>query len=715
MAFNVSEQWKNKVYGGDKSYVPYLLVNNNYIDVTQLSQMDFIEDVIDNESETMYLGTFRANQIDITFKNLNNLDIQSNMPVYLEMGLNTNYKAIQSKYKYEQDGLKYFEVLNSEEMSYLDLNHYVNVSINGVMYERLLIQKNIFPDENVIYFGIDLWQIPSINTSDEIIIYPYEYIPKGYYLIEEPDENYHKTCKITCLDYSVKMKTNCDYSSALDENGEITLENLLQWLCINYSVKLGTYPNVNRDMKISVYDSTLSGKAYVSYIAEMMGGNAKFNRNNELCIIPLKQESVETINALKSSSLKIAEKYEISRVYYTDGSRVFEYGENAKNTLQIRQENMFVVGSENVENIFNSLNGLVLYSLENSNVGDPSLDCWDTITLQTDENDYPTINNCTLTYAITIMTKINTQIPTKQQEQTTNVVKTPDAVNIKRIQSEINQLDGSFKIFAEDINKKVSEFGDNYYSKGQIEQLIIDAVNGLVNTFTTTGGDNIFRNTGLWYRSDKVIKDETLGEYKELEYWTGNAQFIKDNNSTNTRAMSLLKNKFEQIQNVKNGTYTISFTYKKTIPLSTVYVTINGEQEELTAENYTEYVKTIQVSNGTIDLAFETNTNNSCIVYDLMVNVGETKLPYNQNQNETTTDSVQISKGITIQSSDTNTEFKADSDGIRIKDNLENTTTNFTNVGMETKQAKITNQADITRTLWQRVNGQTWISWLGDE
>ena len=71
MAFNVSEQWKNKVYGGDKSYVPYLLVNNNYIDVTQLSQMDFIEDVIDNESEAMYLGTFRANQIDITFKNLN--------------------------------------------------------------------------------------------------------------------------------------------------------------------------------------------------------------------------------------------------------------------------------------------------------------------------------------------------------------------------------------------------------------------------------------------------------------------------------------------------------------------------------------------------------------------------------------------------------------------------------------------------------------------
>ena len=715
MAFNVSEQWKNKVYGGDKSYVPYLLVNNNYIDVTQLSQIDFIEDVIDNESETMYLGTFRANQIDITFKNLDNLDIQSNMPVYLEIGLNTNYKPIQSKYKYEQDGLKYFEVLNSEEMSYLDLNHYVNVSINGVMYERLLIQNNIFTDENIIYFGIDLWQIPSINTSDEIIIYPYEYIPKGYYLIEEPDENYHKTCKITCLDYSVKMKTNCDYSSALDENGEITLENLLQWLCINYSVKLGTYPNVNRDMKISVYDSTLSGKAYVSYIAEMMGGNAKFNRNNELCIIPLKQESVETINALKSSSLKIAEKYEISRVYYTDGARVFEYGENAKNTLQIRQENMFVVGTENVENIFNSINGTILYSLENSNVGDPSLDCWDIITLQTDENNYPTINNCTLTYAITIMTKINTQIPTKQQEQTTNVVKTPDAVNIKRIQSEINQLSGYFKVLAENLQKIESEFGDDFYTKGQIEELIIDAVNGLVNTFTTTGGDNIFRNTGLWYRSDKVIKDETLGEYKELEYWTGNAEYIKDNNSTNTRAMSLLKNKFEQIQNVKNGTYTISFTYKKTIPLSTVYVTINGEQEELTAENYTEYVKTIQVSNGTIDLAFETNTNNSCIVYDLMVNVGETKLPYNQNQNETTTDSVKISKGITIQSSDTNTEFKADSDGIRIKDNLDNTTTNFTNVGMETKQAKITNQADITRTLWQRVNGQTWISWLGDE
>ena len=41
------------------------------------------------------------------------------------------------------------------------------------------------------------------------------------------------------------------------------------------------------------------------------------------------------------------------------------------------------------------------------------------------------------------------------------------------------------------------------------------------------------------------------------------------------------------------------------------------------------------------------------------VNVGRTKLAYSQNANETTTDTVNISQGITITSSNTDTIFKA--------------------------------------------------------
>jgi hypothetical protein len=459
MAYNVSKQWEEKIYGGDKRYVPYLLINNIYVPANQISSISFIEETIDKEKEYLYLGTFIANQIDIKFKSLDNLDIVSNLPVYLEVGLNTDFKEIEATYiETLDDGLKVFRIVNNDDLEYIKENYYINIKINDVEYERLEI---LSLKENDI--TIDLYQISEISTSDNIKIYPFEYIPKGSYLIDDLGENYYQTCQISCLDYSIKMKTAVDYSSAFDENGEITLEDLLKWLCTYYGIEIGTYPDVNRNKKISVYDSTLSGKTYASYIAEMMSGNVKFNRENKLCIFPLKSTPVKTINALKTKSFEKAEKYQISRVYYTDGTRVFENGESTYNTLQIRQENMFVVDAESVENIYNSVKDLEIYSLDNENFADPSLDCWDIIVFQTDEQEdgtyleYPTYNNCTLTYSLSFMTKISTSIPTKAQEESTNVVATDEKTKIRRIQSTINQLEGTYEVLAEEIDDTSSK------------------------------------------------------------------------------------------------------------------------------------------------------------------------------------------------------------------------------------------------------------------
>ena len=702
MAYNTSNQWKNKVYGGDKRFVPYLLIDNNYVPAEQISNIDFINNIIDDQKENLYIGTFISNQIDIKFKNLDNLNIVSNNKVYLEIGLNTDYISIDGTYtETDENGYKHFRLPEKGDWKYFKENYYINIQINDSKYEKIKILE-IGSDEEGNYFVVDLYQASEISSEDKIKILPYEYIPMGYYLIDILDENYYETCKITCLDYAILMKSNVDYKEALDENGEIRIEDLLIWLCNYYHIELGTYPDVNRDVKISVYDSTLSGKTYISYIAELMGGNAKINRNNQLCIIPLKTDSVITIDALRSKDFKLTENYEISRVFYTDGSRVFENGESNKNTLQIRQENMFVIDNKVIENIYNSVVGLNIWSLENKNVADPSLDCWDIITFELGDLQYKTYNNFTINYSGSMMTNINTKIPTKQQEETTNVVKADDAVNIKKIQTEINQLNGTFKILAEDLKETKDNLDKNYVTEGQVSELIYSAENGLLNTFTTIGGDNIFRNTGLWFSKGKSI----------WEYWEGNAELTYDNNSTNGRAIMLLSGTFQQNEPVKNGKYTVSFMYKKLVPLSNVSVNINGVDYKLNNEDYTNFIETIEVSAGYIDIKFKSDFDNSCIVYDLMANVGETKLPYNQNQNETTTDTVQISKGITIKSTEKDTTFKADADGIRIKNNNDNTTTEFTNVGMETRQAKIVDQAEITGILITKVEDQTWISWL---
>ena len=186
-------------------------------------------------------------------------------------------------------------------------------------------------------------------------------------------------------------------------------------------------------------------------------------------------------------------------------------------------------------------------------------------------------------------------------------------------------------------------------------------------------------------------------------------------------ALLLQNTTVSQEQIVPNGNVTVSFKYKKLIELAEVSVIINGREYELTATTDTEFVTGVNnidaliVSSQSIEVEFVSDTNDACEIYDLMVNAGSVKLAYSQNMNETTTDTVNISKGITITSSDTNTLFKADSVGIRIFDRNSSSsdpTTKFLDTGLLTERAEIKDTSKIVGLLFKEVNGQTWISKL---
>ena len=172
------------------------------------------------------------------------------------------------------------------------------------------------------------------------------------------------------------------------------------------------------------------------------------------------------------------------------------------------------------------------------------------------------------------------------------------------------------------------------------------------------------------------------------------------------------------------GNYTISFKYKKLIFLATATVTINDRIYNLTETSDTEFytgqkddngeyiVQPLEVSSNQISIKFTSDTDNAVEIYDLMCNQGTEKSVWSQNQNETTTDTVNISQGITIISNTKNTKFKADADGVRIFDKNDSTNSNpiteFTDKGMTTKEAIIENQATIVGILRQQVGDQIW-------
>ena len=76
---------------------------------------------------------------------------------------------------------------------------------------------------------------------------------------------------------------------------------------------------------------------------------------------------------------KWGEEFKISKVSYEDGIRSFKFGDETRNNLWISQDNMYIVDEEQVENIYNEINGLVANSFEGKTVIDPAIDIGDKI------------------------------------------------------------------------------------------------------------------------------------------------------------------------------------------------------------------------------------------------------------------------------------------------------------------------------------------------
>lgn len=268
-----------------------------------------------------------------------------------------------------------------------------------------------------------------------------------------------------------------------------------------------------------------------------------------------------------------------------------------------------------------------------------------------------------------------------------------------------------------DVQNTNENLMNNYYTISQTNELVQTAEDGLVNAYTTTGGANIFVNTGLWFVNDN--NDQNVNPYED---WKGKALRKSNDEASNGNSILLQNGTFEQEQEVPNGNYSISFMYKKLISQSVASVVINGKEYQLNSttlkEFYTgekneknEYVtEPIVVTAGHLKIQFKCNTNGGVEIYDLMANKGSIKLAYSQNQNETTTETVKISKGITITSTNMETIFKANANGIRILSLQNEKIAYFTDKGLSTKELTVENKAQMCSTLISEVGDQTWFT-----
>lgn len=266
-----------------------------------------------------------------------------------------------------------------------------------------------------------------------------------------------------------------------------------------------------------------------------------------------------------------------------------------------------------------------------------------------------------------------------------------------------NNKNGVLEIY--DVNSNLIGKFDNlglYVNFDGTMVSLVDKLNGITNIFTTNGGQNLLRNTAPYFmESDNVA-----------EFWDGNVRQGKEPDSTSGFSLLLQNNAISQNVILKNGKYTLSYKWKRLIPLSKATVKYNGKTTELSTDVDSGFITlTDYITTGSITFEANCDTNDGIEIYDLMLNIGEVAIPWTQNANETTSDTVNISKGITVASDATNTVSTMKNDGFKVKNKTtEETVMEATDTGGKFKDLTSTGSTNLSGLIIQTIGDEIWIS-----
>ena len=270
--------------------------------------------------------------------------------------------------------------------------------------------------------------------------------------------------------------------------------------------------------QIAVYDNTISARTYISYIAEQAGGFACIGRDGKLYIKAI-GEDIEELSIDNFGDYKWGEEFQFTRVRYEDGVQLFEKGDTTGNTIYINQDNMYIVDQEQIDNIYNLYEGLEVYSFEGSSIIDPALDIGDILII----DDKKVIYQGSSEYSGKFKANIQSKIQIKAKEET--MAKIPSQKTImKRVQSEINQIDGRITqmvVETEELEQMMSE--------QKAEQTIVN------NQITSAVSSNTTRIEQL--NTDKVDSTDyetTIQNIQSMITQTNNQVEIRFQNMTTT-------------------------------------------------------------------------------------------------------------------------------------------------------------------------------------
>lgn len=491
---------------------------------------------------------------------------------------------------------------NGSQSLYLD---------NFVSKEAELILHNV--DESILVGPVEISITTVVDNIDEVI-------PIGLFNISETPVSDQGKVTLTLRDFATNFDFNYNAQPLMEANGgTATKMQIFNDICTQAGVTTGVHSFLGSSDEVGTYDSSITARQYIGYLAEQAGAIATINRTGQLIFVYLDNLYTWSIPFDLVEKYEAGKEYQISKVQYDDAIRIFEAGDNTADTLYINSENPYISNQEQIDAIYDIVNDFYTGSVKTGKIiGNPLIDAYDLVSFTDDTLDktFTFLATHTLTYNGGYISEFDNTI--SEVERETNITQTPETYFKKIAKTSIDNINNNINMIVEEQNEQ----------SDRITQVTQD-ISGIQNLFQITGGSNLIKN------SQGLLDDDVWTELEGGTYVKGyDADLIGKTVAVAKLGVSngKITSKSGNITNLMIGTrYTLNyFITNEEDTTTTIRLIGNGVEYEKTFDEECEMQNEVfefNATTSTYTLEIESSSlyDNFAYVYDLMLNSGDKK------------------------------------------------------------------------------------------
>ena len=411
-----------------------------------------------------------------------------------------------------------------------------NVEIQDVdnFCEKLTLKSRIIADDGSKCFSLNnfiakeveliLRDIDIDDIQDQVNISigtlvnnAYEYVPIGIFNIQDTPTSDNGRTIIKLRDNAVKFDFDYNAFPLIEENGgTATKKQILDDICEQAGVTCNVSSFLGDSDEIGIYDSTITARIYIADIAEQAGAIATINRSGELIFIYLNNLTTKTIPLDIIEKYTIGTEYTIGKVEFETAITKFTAG-SSDDYLYLDSSNPYISNQTQINNIYTLVNGFSINSLSTGRIiGNPSIDCYDLISITDNDSIYITLANYQLTYTGIMTMQFDTNIGLEEKKN--NVTINSEATFRNWTKTEIDNVDASIRLLAgktQVVSNELDGIGQITLQNAQKTALYRLSIRGDISLIYPSS--TLYPSPTLYPKSNILLVDDK--EYKlDLNY-----------------------------------------------------------------------------------------------------------------------------------------------------------------------------------------------------